>query len=278
MIGAALRVASDIANRVSRPEAIAVVYFAKIPNVGDLLNPYMIPKLSKKPIYRARSAFLPHLRAIGSVVGSATAQSYIWGSGSIDGRVPAKGIDPAKVYALRGKRSWDMLNRAFGLKTQMPLGDPAVLMPDFYNPAVEQQHPCGLIPHFSDLPFAQELAKELPDLKIIDVRQKPESFIDDLKSCQFVMSSSLHGLILADSYQIPNVWVKFSDRLLGGEWKFFDYYSTTDAPKAPALDINRRDILSEVFSGIREHASVKRNVEGREGLYESFSHLSEFLD
>jgi pyruvyltransferase len=59
----------------------------------------------------------------------------------------------------------------------------------------------------------------------------------------------LHGLILADAYGVPNVWAKFSDRLVGGDWKFRDYYSVTDAINpAPTVILSGVDLVRAINS------------------------------
>jgi pyruvyltransferase len=50
-----------------------------------------------------------------------------------------------------------------------------------------------------------------------------------------VVSSSLHGLIFADSLGIPNVWVKLSDKIIGGSFKFDDYYSCFGVERSPLV-------------------------------------------
>lgn len=48
-----------------------------------------------------------------------------------------------------------------------------------------------------------------------------------MHACKYIISSSLHGLICADSICIPNRWIKLSE-LLGSDFKFHDYYSVFD--------------------------------------------------
>ena len=49
-------------------------------------------------------------------------------------------------------------------------------------------------------------------------------FINKLCECEFILSSSLHGIILSDADHIPNMWIKLSDKVLGDGFKFRDYF------------------------------------------------------
>src|SRR5690606_5814540 len=64
----------------------------------------------------------------------------------------------------------------------------------------------------------------------LDIESPIEELVDRVCECEVIASSSLHGLIVADAYEIPRVWLKLSDNILGGEFKFLDYFSTTDVP------------------------------------------------
>ncbi|WFM69997.1 polysaccharide pyruvyl transferase family protein [Halomonas sp. CKK8] len=231
-IGAMNRIIEDLKIRWLNSNSIPVVYFTDVKNVGDLLNEYLLPKISGKNIVKVKTTMLPHLRAVGSVIGSSSPHSHVWGSGSIDGKTPSRKLDKKKIYALRGKKTRELISRSFNFELgQVPLGDPAILMPMFYYPRISPSDNIGIVPHFSDEKILEHYFnnKKIANVKIIRVGQHPEKFVSDILSCKYILSSSLHGLILADTYGIPNRWIRLSDKLLGGSYKFIDYYTTTDA-------------------------------------------------
>ena len=62
----------------------------------------------------------------------------------------------------------------------------------------------------------------------------------------------MHGLILADSYGIPNQWVRFGDRIIGGEYKYKDYYSTTDNYSPRCISLASASEAKEIISNLDE--------------------------
>jgi pyruvyltransferase len=91
-----------------------------------------------------------------------------------------------------------------------------------------------LIPHYIDYTDENSL-KTINNLssqgvKIINITAGIFHFIDELLQCKNIMSSSLHGLIAADAYNIPNIRVKLSNKLIGGDFKFKDYNLSVNKP------------------------------------------------
>lgn len=230
-------------------DKVPVNYYTRHNNWGDQLNKYLIEKITNKKVVKNNFKRIPHILAIGSVLSSASANSIVWGSGFIskDATLRTSKID---VRAVRGVLTRDRLRNEFGINCPDVLGDPAVLLPIFYDVKhITKKYKIGIIPHYKDkeLPAVQSLLKN--GCVLVDIQNDIEPFIDSLNECEYIISSSLHGLIAADTYGIPNIWVAFSDKVLGGEYKFCDYYSTTDnnAPQITLINEDKRYSLDEII-------------------------------
>ena len=158
---------------------------------------------------------------IGSIITWMTTQkSIIWGSGIVYSDRELSAI-PKKVLAVRGPLTREYLLKR-GIECPEVYGDPALLFPRYYQPKVEKKYKLGIIPHFRDKSNA--IIKDYcsdDSVLIIDVQNiHPwQKFIDDICSCECIASSSLHGIIISDTYNIPNVWVEFEE----GEHKEFAF-------------------------------------------------------
>lgn len=184
-------------------------------NFGDNLNHFLIKAISGQPVvYTERDQ--PHNIVCGSILHECNEHSTVWGAG-FGNKDQCLNTDKANIVAVRGELSRHML----GL--DIPVGDPALLLPLYYYPKREIKHGIGIIPHYSDYGRHVDMAHH-----IIDPFQSTKDFIDDVLSCEVVCSSSLHGLIVADAYGVPNTWIKCEGI---DEFKYLDYYSTTDRAK-----------------------------------------------
>lgn len=208
-------------------------------NWGDALNAYMIPRITGKQVVHYSEylnlGIFPTLAAIGSVLDNNQVKNlHVWGSGlkSEEAKIPRA---PTRVWAVRGRLTQKRLFEA-GIKCPDVFGDPALLMPRFYQPKnVIKKYSVGVIPHYIDKEDAAKLVPASSEFKILDIESDIETFVDELLSCEIVVSSSLHGLIAADAYGVPRVWMKVSNRIKGEGFKFRDYFSTTDTQSVPQL-------------------------------------------
>jgi pyruvyltransferase len=213
-------------------------YFNTVPNWGDHINPYIIEKMTGKRVLQSTFGWTEHLLAIGSILRNANRNSIIWGSGFISKTSKFRGR-PKKIAAVRGPLTGQRLIE-LGCKDPEIYGDPALLMPRFYNPQVAKQHKIGLVAHYAEK--NDPIVEYLISLGVspVDIQLPVETFVDELCKCETIISSSMHGLIAADAYGIPNRWLMLSDKLVGGEFKFQDYYNAIgvfgEAPvKTPEL-------------------------------------------
>ena len=120
----------------------------------------------------------------------------------------------------------------------------------------------GLIPHYIDRddPRVKALASQIPGVVVLDVFLEPLELLRRAAACGFILSSSLHGLIVADSFGIPNAWISFSDSVRGAGFKFADYYSVFGIKDPWPLDLSHGLSLDKI-------AELKRSYE-RSGLNE----------
>jgi pyruvyltransferase len=200
-------------------------------NWGDMI-PYKIlkelsksEKLKNSQVFNVKNPMVKYpIISTGSVMHFTNPDSIVWGTGCIDEKMV--GEKPKKIYAVRGPLTHQELELK-GWECPEVYGDPALLYPMIYNPQIEKKHKWGFIPHYIEFEEDKDLEvihhMESLGFQIIDVCSGTEKFVDELLECENVISSSLHGLIAADAYGIPNARVNVSNKLIGGDFKFKDY-------------------------------------------------------
>ena len=197
-------------------------------NYGDLLSKYIVEKISAEKVKWVHPKKQPWYRfdktnylGIGSILAHASKNSIVWGSGIIDQNHP---IEKADFRAVRGPKTRERL-LALGYKCPEIYGDPALLLPKYFNPKVEKKYKVGIVPHYVDFEGVTRQFRNQEEIIVIDMLTKDiESTTREILSCEKIISSSLHGLIVAHAYGIPAAWVQFSDKIFGDGIKFRDYF------------------------------------------------------
>lgn len=187
------------------------------PNWGDLLTPHLLERYAGLRC-EWRPAHETNLLCVGSVIGHVAPDTYygaILGSGKM---YDMTGVPHyARVYALRGPIT------ARGVAGDYALGDPG-LIADTLVSAPRRLHKLGLLPHWSDAGLTRRSEFLKDDPLIIDPAEHPLKVIAAIGSCEKLVTSSLHGMILADALGIPRQFESFG-RLAaeGGFLKHRDY-------------------------------------------------------
>lgn len=222
--------------------------YSDLYNAGDLMNISIVEKLSGYKVERCKT-FAAEMIAIGGAlyglqysdrIEQNIAQHvlklfygnkpiYVWGSGfwhnNNNNGLYRKNL---KVCALRGALSQKKLQNLTGKFYDVPLADAGLLVDMLFSPeTVSKEYKIGLIPHMSQQ--NDEVMRKLKnqnEIHIIDIKQMPQEVGREIAKCECILSSSLHGLIFADSLNIPNMHIRCRHDLPEGNFKFEDYYSS----------------------------------------------------
>lgn len=218
-------------------------------NWGDDMNVYLSKLWFNKQVINKYSSLLSRVlkretySLIGSVLQNADKHTIVWGSGLISKDLCPK-EQPKRICAVRGPLSRNVLMN-HGIDCPEVYGDPVLLLPRFYAPQVKKVHKLGLLPHFydEDNELIKSYLRANPSVKLISMKNYGtwQEVVDQIVSCEMIISSSLHGIIVSDAYKVPNVWVEFSDKVIGDGFKFQDHFGAVkrvvDAPvKISALE------------------------------------------
>jgi len=244
-------------------------------NYGDMLSRYLVKKISGKEVRfvhpKKQKWFTrdkKHYVTIGSILQHATKHSIVWGSGIIGKEYH---IAPADFRAVRGPQTRKHL-LSLGYDCPETYGDPALLLPNFFNPVIHKKYEIGIIPHYNDFNEVSKQYKASRDIRVINMMTLDvEKTTSEILECSKVISSSLHGAILAHAYGIPALWVEFSDRIFGDGIKYQDYYESVKIfnYKAPYLTekLNIND-LSALFERNQSLPKQQTITDLQQGLME----------
>lgn len=205
---------------------------SKLENFGDALVPYLLQNSTSekfqwtRPNSKTKFKFFKrkHYLIIGSIISAATTHSIVWGAGIIHSKEKVK---KAKFLAVRGPKTRDRL-LDLGYDVPEAYGDPALLLALFFKQKPEDiKYEYGIIPHYVDYDYVNEQYAKYENIKIINLLTDDiEDVVGQFLQCKNILSSSLHGLIVAHAFRIPALWTKVSDKLAGDDIKFQDYSSS----------------------------------------------------
>lgn len=230
-------------------------------NFGDELS-YHINKFLFPNLEFIHSSFNSHSTRISSI-GTILHNLYngkilVWGTGMDILRVhPNFSPQFLKIFAIRGKKTKEFLN-SLGIQTPDVFGDPAILLKKYINIPKIKKYRLGIIPHCSNYYEADNTLqtdtfcfKNPTDNKDILICPKTKddifSIINKILECETILSESIHGCIIADTFNIPNLFfqkrgdnnttlISTSD-VIGIEHRYDDYISV--------LDVNKKQILHD---------------------------------
>lgn len=218
-----------------------------VENIGDYLSvivcKYMMQK--KRLSFDDKVSKTKHLYAIGSIIQGGAQNATIWGSGLKSGQtdIPflARKTRKLDVRCVRGPKTREVLVQN-GYNCPENYGDPALLLPLLYNNPIKQDKDYLVILHHNTV-------REIKN-SITPLMDNYKDFIDAIRSSKYVISSSLHGVIIAEAYGIPAVLLQ--DKSTDDRFKYDDYYLSTGRKKYP--------IASTVEEALKIKPTLPKNI------------------
>ncbi len=242
-------------------------------NWGDDLNIYLIELLTNKKVFICPNCFLTRkllprrYMVIGSILTFYPLDNVIvLGSGILNSNM-IKNIsgNPWDVKFVRGPLTRDVL-LSKGIKCPAIYGDPAMILPLVYHPhGNKKKYRIGVIPHYIDtnLPIIEDImGKYCDDVVIIKMKGYGNwtDIIDSICSCEVGISSSLHGVIVSEAYNIPSYWVYFQDYVDGWSFKFYDFYMSIGKKEVCPIKITKAGQVDDLYNGRREMQSISAGL------------------
>jgi hypothetical protein len=200
---------------------------------------------------------------VGSLLQSVptTFSGTILGSGFIEDG-PVKRYEAASILLVRGELTRSRLGVGDVL-----LGDPGLLASRLVPSQSVKRYSLGIVAHYADREDARiaRIARHGgAGVKIIDVRSPVRRVLREVAQCQNILSSSLHGLIVADAYGIPNRWIALQAAGDIGDYKFRDYFSSLDRESAPLILSGAESVSNlqrECVSSVEHVSRLQQNCE-----------------
>jgi pyruvyltransferase len=165
---------------------------------------------------------------------------HIWGSGFI--RADSRMVWPQRIHlhAVRGELSASRVGSPLSC-----LGDPGILASLLIDRARDKMIEVAVVPHRVD---SEWLASRLPARKhwqVVNPEQPVFDVLEKIAAAELVIASSLHGLIVADAFGVPCIWIEPHNRIAYDSYfKFDDYASSRRQPFNTRLTYDRAFSLS----------------------------------
>jgi pyruvyltransferase len=193
-------------------------------NFGDHLSKVIVERILGHPVkFEPLTSKDSLLFGAGSILHFAKNGDVIWGSGFRENPLLENGYTELDVRAVRGPRTRDFLLQK-GIPCPKVYGDPAILISHLF-PEFKREEPVYdyiIIPNLGELELFQIYKNVVSPLEDWD------EIIRKMLKSKLVISSSLHGIIVAESFGIPTRFLKMTwvESLL----KYQDYYESTNRP------------------------------------------------
>lgn len=194
-------------------------------NFGDHLSYVIVTKILADNNFLLEEETFQNSRliALGSILHFANNNDIIWGTG-FNGKIS---LEEHKYQNLDARAVRGPLTRDFLLERKISVpeiyGDPALLIPHIFKGRFQKlpKKKYAIVPNLHDLTIARSKNWE----NVISPLNSWNKCITEILEAEFIIASSLHGLILAEAFGIPARYIRLSEE--ENMFKYNDYYQGT---------------------------------------------------
>jgi pyruvyltransferase len=205
-------------------DPVKLYWWKDKPNFGDALSQGVVSHVLGRPAHWTSEANC-QMFAIGSILHRANAiplrevKPIVWGSGHTKPVNPDI-LDRLDIIAVRGPITASYLNIR-----SIAMGDPGLFAAELLPDVAQKKYRVGVIPNHHQTRYFRKLALPQDDTAILinPATRDYLSVVRLISECEFILSSSLHGLVVADSLGIPNQWIDPFGIADAARLKYYDY-------------------------------------------------------
>lgn len=158
------------------------------------------------------------LLAVGSILHFAQPGDVIWGAGVNGKQIPQLSFPTEiEVRAVRGPLTREVLMRR-GVDVPDVYGDPGLLISRYWEDPVVPERELTVVPNLNDLADYERMSDVVSPLESI------ETVISAIRGSRFVVGSSLHAIVVAESFGVPCRLLRSKQE---PQFKYEDYFLGT---------------------------------------------------
>lgn len=225
----------------------------------------ILPINKSSPQFKETKSLISSVGSVLDVIIASGKESDVIGSGSITNNIPVI-KNKINFLGVRGHETKKLIDNQ--IKSNITVAsDLGLLLPNIFpNKNIKKDKKIGFIIHsvdrdlfFNKYPLLME--------NLVDNYSDFTNFVNNLNKYEFIISSSLHGIIFSHAYGIPCAGIKITDKIIGNDFKYIDYYSSINFNYSGRIDsstlnfYNNKELIKLVEESYNPNTNLIQNLQ-----------------
>lgn len=137
-------------------------------------------------------------------------------------------------------------------------------MSKLIKPSAERDDKIALVPHYVDHYRVREVYGKSDGFRIVNMLDPVEKVVEDITRSAAVVTSALHGMVVADAYHLPCAWARFTPNVCGDGTKYVDHMAAVGRIQigewAEPIDVREKNI-PETFNWWKDKVKTSRHID-----------------